>query len=87
MERFKETARGWSLAELVQALVFIVMELQYRLIGGQNQGDAEQGHVPARPMPAQPPACRGRCIICGAGCIRMNPGHRHCKCQQCLHLR
>ena len=35
----------------------------------------------------QPPACRGLCCICGRPCVRLEPGHKHCKCQPHLRTR
>ena len=78
--------------QLVQLLIAVAQALSRRLHGqgipNQPPGLQQQvplaGRVPqGQEMGEQP--CTGQCSVCLAPCIRLERGHKHCKCR--AHLR
>ena len=85
---------GLTLLHLLQLLVQVALELQGRvqaMVGARPEArgrDEEIGGRGAHPVPQrQVAACEGGCCICNAPCIRLEPGHKHCKCRRHLHYR
>ena len=92
---FMETSRlpELSVHELIFYLLAIVQELSRRFPWTSRSTPASSDHPsqgwvdPETAGDSQPPGCTGKCVVCRAPCIRLQPGHKHCKCKNHLHWR
>ena len=82
--------------QLVQVLLAVANAMQRRMgVAAEADGPPEQ----AQPNRFQAHGrrqhggdgfhgvqqCNGHCCVCGAPCIRLERGHKHCKCNRHLH--
>ena len=101
MEQLVASVADLSLWQLLHLLITIARELQGRVAGmpggngflphedpeggydGPNRQDM-RGRAFQRPAPL---GCLNNCCICDQRCIRLEPGHKDCKCRRHLHCR
>ena len=80
-----------SVHELVFYLLALVQELGRRFPWTVRDTPAPPDFPPPggtdQEAPEDPVACTGKCIVCRSACIRLQPGHKHCKCRAHLHWR
>lgn len=87
---------GLSLWQLVQILIAVARAIG-RKVGNDGappglDADVEEQCGPPQPAqghqaPYHVQNCHGACIICGRQCVRLERGHKHCKCRPHMHTR